>query len=207
MAESLYGPIVSGRVLELAIEATVDRWIGEYLEELAHQQGQPNNPLAPFASYNVRPKGEHWPEDQIPAIIIVNAGLEKEPAHDGDGLYEAEWRIGCVIIASGQDEGNARQNAEDYAACVRTLLVHRRGELGVSHVRWVAETYDEAAAESGRTLSGAVVEYVMTMPAVLDRSRGPSPASVPDPSRPGSALQHVEHPHLDVKILDPAGRA
>lgn len=206
MAESLYGPIVSGRVLELAIQATLERWIEEYLVELAHQQGRPNDPLAPFASYNVRPRGEHWPEDKIPAIIIVNAGLEKEPSHDGDGLYEAEWRIGCVIIASGLDEGNARQNAEDYAACVRTLLVQRRGELGVSHVRWVAETYEEAAAEQGRTLSGAVVEYTMAMPGVLNRYKGPAPDAVPSRGRPGTALKKVEHPILTVDILDPAGR-
>lgn len=188
-----FGPIVPGWVVDAGVESTIKTWIGSYLSEISLQWGRPL--LEDFKSYNVRPTGEHWIDDQIPALVIVNAGLDSPPRKSGEGEYEADFRVGLIIVAKGDVAANARANVEDYAAAVRAIMVQKHSlGIGALSVVWDAESYDEAPPESLRTLAGATVEFVITMPSLLIRTRGPDQPTTP----PGTVLSQVESTFLDV---------
>lgn len=175
---TVYGRIVPGHVVDRAVTATIQERIEDYLAAISVQWDRPL--LVPFRSYNIRPTGERWVEDQLPACIVVNAGLESAPVRSGDGQYDAAFRVGVVAICSGRSAEESVANAQDYTAAVRAMLL-QHGSLGglASSLELAAESYTEGESDGQRTQAGAVVEFSIVVPYIVNRRKHPPLASVP----------------------------
>jgi hypothetical protein len=194
---SIFRRIMPGWVLEDAVTDTIKTWIDTYLAEVADQWGSPT--LPGFRSYNVRPSGERWTEDQLPSLIVVNAGLDSEPRKSGEAEYEADFRIGLIIMVVAPDARAARQNMETYTAACRAILLQKRGlGIGASSISWASESYDEVPDDAGRTMGGGVVEFVITVPSVVTGRAGPVEPTPVDPVPPGTEWPQVETVDLEV---------
>lgn len=122
----LLGPIVS----EWAFERTArdllqpDRnLIGLYADEVNRQAGAPNIRIERPRSVKVRWRARRFADDQLPALIIVNAGTVGEPHRDGDGLYTATWQMTVAAVSQASDEDVAREAASDLCCAATAVLV------------------------------------------------------------------------------------
>lgn len=196
---SIFGPIVSAISLPSAIEATVSQWIEVYLRETERQAGV-GEQLPSFASYNSRPDSDRWIEEAMPALITVVPGLAAEPDRDGEGNYEAPWRVGVMIVSAGPSKALTDRNNKLYAAAVRAILLQQSSLGGASSgVYWTGEDYDQGPVRAGRSIGTAVVSFTIHTPAVVNKLAGP--LAPPDPDQPGSEWPRVEHTYVEVDKL------
>lgn len=192
----VFGQIVPGHVVEDAVVTLLREWFGTYLAEVAYQWERPVVP-SPL-SYNVRPEGEKWTEDLLPACVVVSPGTTGAPRASGDGYYEADYVVGILIFCSGTDEDSVRKNASDYAASARAIVLQKRGLGGLcTGVIWTGESYTPGPSDGRRSIGAAIVEFTMTIVGTVSRSAGPSQPNV----APGTQWGTVETTDLDVDRL------
>jgi hypothetical protein len=116
---SIYGPIITGRDVRLAMTETIRAYAPAYLGEVAAGSGESRGDLPPFRSYTSATEVDGWPEDQLPGCIVVAPGLLSTPQRDGN-MYRAEWSVGVAMIVSGRDRSSTTDLVELYAAAVRS---------------------------------------------------------------------------------------
>jgi hypothetical protein len=84
---SAIGPIVSGHDVEQATLAVLRRWMPTYLAEAERQTGRVVGSLPVIRGWTVATTFDKWPEDQLPAIVLISPGLASPPDADGSGEY------------------------------------------------------------------------------------------------------------------------
>jgi hypothetical protein len=194
---SVFGTIIPGHVVEDAVTTTLQTRLDTYLREVAFQWDR--DILPGPRSYNVRPEGEKWTEDQLPAVIVTSPGTAEDPTPAGDGYYEAKFTIGVVVFCAGQGEWSVRHNMEDYCAAVRAALLQNSGLGGIcSSMQWIGENYTPGPNEGLRTFGAGICEFVCTIDGVVNRNTGPSVPDVP----PGTSWEIVEETELITEKLE-----
>lgn len=182
---SVFGPIISAFEVEHALAACVRIWIRDYLAEMARQRGLPPEGMPPFRSIVASGHAERWPEDQLPALLIVSPGLAETGARrslevHGDGGYVARWRVDCVSEVSARGNRQAVMLARLYTAAVRTLVVQQPLRDGVSdpppwlrRIDWIGERYDLRDGAVERTRCAGTTSFVVEAVDVSTRGLGP----------------------------------
>lgn len=109
---------------------------------------------------------DRWAEDQMPSIVVASVGITDVPERttggdDGRPMYLTNWGIGIGAIVMAADQESTRDVAEDYAAVIRTLILHNKSLGGIAQdTFWVREDYDEFfVPDMERTLLAAVVLF------------------------------------------------
>ena len=171
---SVYGPVITGGDVRQAVQTTIETWIDAYLAEVAVQHGRNRGDLPSFNSITSSPRGVNtWPEDQLPACVIVCPGLAKDPREMGNGDYTGEWSVGVGVVCSGMDQETTNELVELYCAAVRGALLQHQSLGGfASDTRWVDEMYNELTFDSSRTLAGGIVNIGVSVDAVLNSHSG-----------------------------------
>lgn len=177
----IFGPIVTEKDVRAAVEGTVKMWLPTYCHEVAARQGHPRTFLPAIRSWRAWPEFTKWPEDQLPAVVVVTPGTN-DPPEKLDRQLSVSWTIGVGIIVAARDADSTADLIGMYAAAVRVLLTHK-GSLGgfAEHSEFVAERYDDALTqqEMDRTLRTAMVTYSVLVKGIHNRFGGPK---VPDPT-------------------------
>lgn len=171
-----FGQILTGTDVENAVTEHLKAWSPTYLAELERQSGRDPEALPRVKSWNVVPaEPEKWPENQLPAVLVISPGLIGEPEEEGDGKTYATWNLSLSAICSAKSGKAPRQLAHLYVAHLRAIMVQRPSISEFAQdTQWLGEVYDTVPQELRRTLSGATAAFAVQVPNVIDRYGGPN---------------------------------
>ena len=178
----------SAKLLENAIVSTLDQHIMEYLDTFFPG-------TCPPGSITRRNTIDNWVEEQLPCIVVASIGLVGESPHKrGDAhrpIYTLPFGVGIGTIVSAATQVDTRDIAEDYAACIRHLMMQYQS-LGldrgvVEEIIYVDERYNEVVdADHNRSLLAGTVFFTV----LVNDQLGPKPPVLEDPW--GRALVDVQ---------------
>lgn len=175
-----FGTIVSGKVVERAVAASLEIWMDGYLGEMERVDGYDANSIERPRGIVTASEFEKWPEDQLPVIVIISSGIQGKPTRRGDGSYEATWQIAVAPIASDMNSEETRDLASTMGAASRAALTqHKRLEselhpdgFGTS-MEWVGEVPASIPFGDSRTLAAMMVMFLVTVDHVVEEAAGP----------------------------------
>ena len=184
--DTLFGPIVTGWDVEQWCMETIREWADTYLCEVERQAGLQEASLQRIRGWVTAPSFDKWPEDQLPAVMLVSVGLSELPLKDGYGLYRARWQMGLGCIVSARTQTESHRMAMLYIAALRTLLI-QRPSLGdrAAGIVWQDEDYTQLAYDDIRTLAAGQAMFTVEVEGVSQAGAGP--LSTDDPNDPACA--------------------
>lgn len=169
----------SAKQLEKAIVDTLDQRILDYLNTFFPG-------TAPPASITRRNTIDNWVEEQLPCIVVASIGLIGEaPPKRGEAhrpTFTLPFGVGVATIVSAATQTDTRDVAEDYAACIRHLLLQYQS-LGlpqgvVEGITYVDERYNELVdADHNRSMLASTVFFAIG----INDKIGPKPPVLEDP--------------------------
>lgn len=143
MSDLVFGPLVIGDEVEDAVVDTLKLWMPEYIPWLERKTGRDPQSLPLPRSYVTAKDFEHWPEEQLPSVLVINTGLADEPVPDGEGKFRAAFAVGLAVIASARDRAETEKLAQLYTAACRAILLAKPSLGGFAQsVHWIDEEYD-----------------------------------------------------------------
>lgn len=184
MSETTFGPLFSAHEIEDAARDTLQSWLPTYLTEIKSQHGVA---LPPIKSWATLDSYDRWPEQALPAALIIAGGIGQGGSpeeHGGEGFYRATWALGVSVTVEHPKANAARKIARLYAAAVRGVILQRRS-LGMEGVvtRWLDEGYGSVPLKERRTRAQAENVFAVTVDEVVNWQLGPKdgepPAEVP----------------------------
>jgi hypothetical protein len=205
---SAIGPIVSGHDVEQATLAVLRRWMPTYLAEAERQTGRVVGSLPVIRGWTVATTFDKWPEDQLPAIVLISPGLASPPDADGGGEYRARFMLGAVVIVSAATEAATRELAGLYSAVMRACLIQHQSLEGFGlGVQWLDERYDDLNFDDGRSLAAGQVTFTIEVGGIARRWNGPAhpsepPATPTDPIPEDATVETVEVETRPVPITE-----
>jgi hypothetical protein len=179
-SSSSFGPIVSGGDVEQWVLELLRTWLSTYLSEVERQHDLEAGWLQRPRAYVRTGSLDKWPEDQLPAVLVISVGTAEPPIKEGTGAYRARFviRTGALVSASTEEATHAL--AQHYGAALHTLLVQRPSLDGhAAGTVWMGETYDDLDYDDGRSLSVAIVEFTVEVHDVAIANAGPLTPSAP----------------------------
>lgn len=191
-----------------AATSVLKRWLPLYLATLERRKGIPARSLPLPQSW--RDSGESvekWPEDALPALVVVAGGTDSEPSEDGEGFYRGAWRLAVVVLVDGGDidvggSVSPLDLAGYYGSAVRACLMDHRDleSFGAEGLDLLGEDYDEVNPDARRTMGAARVRFRVAVGQVLQAGFGPigeppdDPyALLPDPPAATDVQVDVDH--------------
>lgn len=180
-----FGPLVLGTEPEEALQDTLEQWMETYLAFVVRKINRPDFTLPLPRSYAVSSDFDHFPEEALPAILIMCEGI-RDPKKDGRGQYRATFPLKVGLFVEGRDRKSSEQLAKFYAGAIRGLVT-AKGSLGnfATATTWTDEKY-HVADRNQRTIGRAEVCFNTEVRGVVRRLSGPA-APIPAP-QPGTEL-------------------
>lgn len=208
MITDVFGPIVIAPDIEDAVKETLEAWTPTVIQEIELQHGLQRGQIALPKTYATRERFRSFPEDRMPACVVVSAGLAQEPMADGEGTFNAWFGIGVGFAAVARDAKSASFLTKVYVAAARWILVNKSGlrdadgNIRASMIEWVDESYDEEIETTDeRTIMAAYVLFRVNVDSVVSRAGGP--ITPPDPIQtPGSDWPTAETTDVEVVMID-----
>ena len=181
---SIFGRMVSGGDVESWCVALAKRWMGTYMSEAERQAGIPAGTYARPRSYVRTISFDKWPEDQLPAFMLVSAGIASAPTREGDGTYSARWLMGLGLLCSARTQQESHDMALLMTEAARTLFVQKASLDGhADGTQWLDERNDDLTYDDIRSLSSGQAHFAVTVADVVSAGKGPAapdPPLVPD---------------------------
>jgi hypothetical protein len=205
---TLFGSIITDDQVEDAVMAVLKTWTNTELAEVERQTGVSDGEPPYYArpeSWLVRNDMEKWPEEALPAVIVISTGTADEPRKDGSKRYTVPFAIGVACVVGAPDQEHARRFAYRLGAALRAALIHHQSLDGaldgrVRGVSWLASRNNEMPPEDGRTIWATRQVFVVEVEDVLTQSAGPAR---PEPPRPTPPEQR--EPYGDWPAVEPGG--
>jgi hypothetical protein len=207
-AESVIAPqirrLLSASQLEEAVLWNLQHWFPTYLAEMARQLGVSRNSLPQPQNYTTRNSFDTEAGEKVPKIVVLAPGLLNPPRKNGTGVYNAIWRLGVGIAASGKDEQSANLRVKAYAAAIRGIVVQERKTLGgridgIVDITWIDESYDDIPISNQHQLfKGASVWFAVDINNVLSKVSGPDQITVD----PIPAWHEADEVYVDVEKVE-----
>lgn len=176
-----------------------------YLAEIQRQRGDANPYPAP-RTYVERNIFASFPDEALPLIVVISAGVIDTPVREGDGTISAWWSLGVGIVAAANTEANSERMAKIYGAAVRAILVQKPGLDGAweySGIELFDENYEDVPdVEQERTMRSAQLVFQVLVTNITSKFAGPAYPVEPDPGQPGSAWPTVKT--ADVTVVKEA---
>lgn len=177
---SIFGRIVSGSDVETWCWQTLRTWIGTYLAEVERQAGITAGSMQRPRGFVTSPSLDKWPEDQLPALLVISIGLSEPPLRSGDGRFRARWDMGLACIVSARKQEEARSLAMLYMAALRALFVQRPSLGGnAAGTVWTGESYESLDFDDVRTLMAGIASFTVEVADVVTANAGPLRPDVP----------------------------
>lgn len=177
---SAIGPVVTGRDVELAALAMLKRWSSTYLAEAERQTGRTPGSLPRIRAWTTAPDFEKWPEDQLPAVLLLSPGLVEVPRADGRGFYRAQFALGVAVIVSTAKMEETAALAKLYCAVHRLcVLQHPSLEGFAAGTTWLDEKYDDLPSIDDRSLGAGQAIFAVEVDGMSARWNGPATPNEP----------------------------
>lgn len=207
MSSTQFGDAFLSPEFDAAVVAFIDRWVDTYLSEVEARMGYPRRTMDRPRSYNAAIDIEHWPEEALPGILVVSAGIASPP-ESTDGTYAGWWDWTVLALISARDYDATRKMTGAYQAALRMLFTQRSSIDGaVSDTLYLGEPMDFAPWQGrDRTKGVAAFQLRSWVEGLVDPSAGPTePDAAPAPSDPppsGPPVPHPDWPTVDTVNLD-----
>ena len=207
VTDTIFGPIFDGSLLTRAVMATLKTWYPTYIKEIEIQRGWPTGQIPAPKTYTERWAFDSYPDDKMPAVVVVCPGMAQPPRADGDGTVNGWWALGVGIIAAASTEDNSERLAKVYGAGAR-LILSQKGWLDESWEFNGCEVMDESYIdvpdmEQSRTMRSAQVIAHVQVLNMWNEWAGPAATSAPDPvGQPGSQWPEVQTVFTDIKRIE-----
>lgn len=174
----IFNRILDDSDVEDAVVATLQKWIDTYLTEVEDQHGETVGKYARPRSWVLASEFEKMPEDALPAIVVVSAGLDERPSKEGRRAYRAPWLIGVAAVVSSKDHVSTRRMAYRYAAAIRATLLQKQSldhalDDTVRGVTWVDGRSNELPSDATRTVFTARQVFSIEVSDVVTAGGGP----------------------------------
>lgn len=176
---SIFGTVFSGVDMEDAVTNHLKAWNLTYLAQAERERGLEPRTLPPIKSFvNVPREPDSWPEDQLPALLIVSTGTT-DPFVHGDGWLGTTWNIGLAAIVSAATERRTHELAHWYFMAAVLPMLRNSGLKGNGEVDYAdnvecsAWTYEVIPVERRRTLAAVYGVLQVTVEQVLNLREGP----------------------------------
>ena len=205
--DSIFRPIVTGYDVEQVVMGLFKRWFGTYLSEVERQHERPAGYWQRPRSYTRTMSFDKFPEDQLPAIILISSGLAEQPRRGGDGSYNARWLMLFGCLCSARTQQDAHDMAHDYAAAVHTLMVQKPSLDGhADGLTWLYDRTDDLAHSDIRSLASCTAGFSVQVNGVASAYGGPvtpdeplDPDTLPWPDWPRVKEVDVvvDQPHVE----------
>ena len=207
------GPMVSGYLVEMAVEITLRDWFTAYLCEAERQHALPVGQIAyPRGWAHSGSDLQKFAPDQLPCFVIMSGGITDRPVRSAmpatpgarfaipPGNLSARFGIEVASIFNAAYSDTARRDAQLYAVAVRDCLLQRPFASLECTVELRAEGYDELDFERTRTYAAAVVSFDITVEDIAWTAGGPPPQAVPpiDPTQPFGPWPQVQDTDVTV---------
>lgn len=200
---TVFGRMVTGAQVEQAALATLRTWIPDYLRELERQVGRIPGALPLPRSWAIADRPDRWPEEQLPAVVLVSPGWTEPPRRNGRGVYSAWWTLSALVYVAGPTRESTNELSKLYAAALRELLVEKSSLGGFADAfELLGESYDEELyGEFRRTVGVGYVIARFHVEGVAGGGYGPTnPTPDPVATTPGDwpVVPDRDHVHIDV---------
>jgi hypothetical protein len=207
--DTIFGRIVTGADVEDWVFACLQTWSCTYLAEVERQHGITPGTLPDVRAWVPTHTFDKWPEDQVPAVFVINTGLAERPVKGGDGAFYVRWQMQIGVLTSARTEAQAHKLAQLYLAAHRVLLLQRPSLDGMADgTEWIGEGDMPLNFDDTRTLAARVGTFVVTVDRVCFANQGPVTPAEPlvpctDPWPQWSTAQLVEIEVDNIGITDP----
>jgi hypothetical protein len=185
------GPLFSPHLIEEGVLSTLQRWLPLYMQEVKEQHGVG---LPEIKSWGlVDEESERWPEQALPALIVIAEPTHGTPQKYGDGWYRAEWPFQVVVAVEHPQRVWARKIAQIYGAVIRGVLLQRR-DLGTAGrvTDWTGEK-NPYEAQKSRTEAASQNFFLVQQDEVVNWQMGPKGDTPPDTPPPdGPEITEVD---------------
>jgi hypothetical protein len=181
------GPILTGAQLEAAAVTTTQTHLDSYLREMERQVGEDLNldgaALPSVRSWTTGNSLDLLPEDQLPAVVCISAGLADAPTRAGGGLYTATWALAFGVVCSANTQEQTNTLAKTYIAAIRALLIQHPTLGGYAQgLDWIDENYDELEIDDHRTLAAATATFNVEITSVTSTYGSPTEGGAAGPT-------------------------
>jgi len=198
------GEILSGRRARNAVLDSLKLWLPTYLAHVARSDD--------FADFDVdlvaMPKSwndkrailDRWPQEQVPAIYVVSKGIADRPRVKADGSLTCKWVVGVAPVVESIDQESANALAELYGAAVMGALVQNPALGGPAEgCDFLAMKYDPVPADRSRSMAGADLAFLVTIPNVVNRFEGIDEPTTGDPPAEPDAWPQAETVEVEIE--------
>jgi hypothetical protein len=203
--DTIFGSVVSGADVERWCLETLQKWSSTYLTELELRSGRTPGSLQRVRAFITTPTFDKWPEDQLPALLVISVGLAERPHKNGDGRYRARWRMTLAVVCSARTQAEAHELAMDYTAWHRELLLNRQSLEGrAAGVDLIDEKYDTLPFDDTRSLGAGEVTFTVEVNDIASANAGPvTPGDplIPD-TTPWPPWKTVKTADVDVEFVE-----
>jgi hypothetical protein len=183
---SQFGTIKTPDEVEQAMLNHLHTWLPTYLAEIERQKGITAGSLQAPRSYVTRNEFTKWPEDQLPALVVVNFGTAGDPKREGGGEYRVPWTLGVGAVLGARDKPFTHRLTRLYgSAIVAAILQHQSlGEYAES-THWDQMSFNDINERQGRTLASIQSIYTVSVRETINALEGPIQPVVPPTTDPG----------------------
>jgi hypothetical protein len=199
---SQFGDIFISHQFDTMVEAFIQKWIDTYLSEIELRLGYDRRSIDRPKSYNAAIDVDHWPEEKLPGILVVSAGITDPPERFG-GSYAGWWDWAVIALLTGRDYDSTRLKTGIYQAAMRAMFAQKSDLDGaVSDTIWLGEPTDFAPVEGrDRTRGVAAFQFRSWIEGLVDSSAGPTQ---PDPGPPADdpGQPHDDWPTVQTVDID-----
>lgn len=180
---TMIGDLKGGNVVEKAVQEHIEKWMATYLRAVEPLGEYAEGSLQDFRSIQTSPEFEHWPEDQIPGLLIVSPGMVQGSAKiAGDGMMRAKFICGLGVICSAGKQADANDLAKWYGIAIAALMLQNPSISGFARGCDLEDmSYDELGSDGIRTQATALVVFSIDVPDVIDTGTAPWEPTPDDP--------------------------
>jgi hypothetical protein len=176
----IFGRIVHGGTVEQWCLDLTRTWFSTYLSIVERDEGLVAGVTQRPRSFLVVTSLDKWPEDQLPAVLLVSTGLTESPVMHGEGQYTGRWAIDVTCICSAREEADARAIMHRYIAALELLFLQRPSLDGnADGTVWLGATYVTLPYEDTRTLASAQAQFAVQVDNAMSARGGPITPDAP----------------------------
>lgn len=180
---TIFGRMLTAHDVEQWVLTFLRRWSGTYIAEAERQHGYTAGDLQRVRGWGVTPSFDKWPEDQLPAVLVVSPGLIPPPVRAGDGVWRATWRIEIGCICSARTREKSHELAALYVqAHTDAIVQHPSLEGHAAGVDWLDLTLNQLDFDDTRSLYAGTSVFAVEVDNVVTDFGGP--ATPNDPLEP-----------------------
>src|SRR5262245_7939817 len=99
---TIFRRILTTHEVETRAIPGLTKWVPTYPAELERQTEREPGSLPVPRAWTTATSFDKWPEDQLPAVLVISPGLLEPPNGEGDGSYRAKYSLGIGVITSAR---------------------------------------------------------------------------------------------------------